>query len=302
MSTRLQGNSTEFTEITEVLDNYRDLAELDIQAILQEDSTIYEITYSDLNELYTLNDKYQVMIDYNMTNPLNYTQQDFDEVKMDFTVVMRSLILTVKSSLVYEYSTSQIGASNANNYTNFGFTYYFINNKWLNLGSQYEEIHEDIQDFVNASFALSGETMELPTIQLDTWTYHLYNNLSILSSVGRGSSFNYIANHRSHIDLPLVNLSLTHVTEYYDDYNMLLDKIDSIYTDFNNTLITLALAGVLMGFATQFDSLNFRRISLIVGIIILMLSVIYFTTALSTLLSLAMKEAEIITQNGFVFA
>lgn len=81
MSTRLQGNSTEFTEITEVLDNYRDLAELDIQAILQEDSTIYEITYSDLNELYTLNDKYQIMIDYNMTNPLNYTQQDFDELK-----------------------------------------------------------------------------------------------------------------------------------------------------------------------------------------------------------------------------
>lgn len=215
---------------------------------------------------------------------------------------MRSLILTVKSSLVYEYSTSKLGASNANNYTNFGFKYYFINNKWLNSGSQYEEIHDDIQDFVNASFAISGETIELPTIHLDTWTYHLYNNLSILSTVKQGSSFDYIANHRSHIDLPLVNLSLTRVTEYYDDYNMLLDKIDSIYTDFNNTLITLALAGVLMGFATQFDGLNLRRISLIVGIIILMLSVIYFTTALGTLLSLAAKEAEIITQNGFVFA
>jgi hypothetical protein len=241
------------------------------------------------------------MLSYNITHPNNYTQIDFDNVKIDFTVNMRSIIQAVSNSYVYGYSVHQLGASRANNYTNFGNVYYFINDQLINWEGVYEEIHSDIQDFVSASFVLSGDTYVLPRIRMNVWSYHLYNNLSILESVGNGESIEYIKDHVQHLSLPLVNLSLAQVLSYQEDYVKLLDKSDSVFVDLNNTIITLALAGVLMSFAISFDNMNFRRISLIVGVILLLLSIIYFQSALGTFLSIAENRVGIITQTEFVF-
>ena len=302
MSSWLQTESTRLLETTEVLDNFGSLADTDIQVILQEDSAKYETAYSNLNELYALNDKYQAMIDYNQTHPLNYTQQDFDEVKIDFTVKMRSVNFIVQSTSVYEYSVNQLGANVSNNYSNFGFDYYFINNQLVQHAGTYEEIHVDILDYVNASFVISGDSFELPKIHFEKWTYHLYNNLSILETIGPGKATEYIIHkHTDNFDLPLVNLSLAQLASYHDKYVILLDRVDAIYQDLNNTLITLALAGVLMGFAISFENITHRRISMIVGLVILFLSIFYFTSAFVTLLSLAAKEAGIIGAQGFVF-
>ncbi|TET32065.1 MAG: hypothetical protein E3J70_01265 [Candidatus Heimdallarchaeota archaeon] len=302
MSSWLQGESTRLMETSEALDNFGNLADADIQVILQEDSAKYETAYSNLNELYALNDKYQAMIDYNQTHPQNYTQQNFDEVKIDFTVKMRSVNFIVQSTSVYEYSVNKLGASVLNNYSNFGFDFYFINNQLVRFAGMYEEIHVDILDYVNASFVTSGDSFELPKIHFEKWTYHLYNNLSILESIGPRKASDYIIHkHTDNFELTLVNLSLAQLATYHDKYVLLLDKVDAIYQDLNNTLITLALAGVLMGFATSFENINYRRISMVVGLVILFLSIFYFTSAFSTLLTLAAKEAGIIGVQGFVF-
>lgn len=301
MSGWLQTESTRLTEATEVLDNFGTLADIDIQVILQEDSAKYETAYSYLNDLYSLNDQYHAMIDYNLTHPLNYTQLDFDEVKIDFTVKMRAVNFIVQSTSVYDYSVTQLGASVANNYRNFGFDFYFITNQWVSWAEPYEVLHTDIQDFVNASFVSSGDSLELPEIHLEQWTYHLYNNLSILESVGPSTSISYVTNHFDNGELGLVNLSLAQLSLYQEAYVLLLDKVDAVRQDLNNTLITLALAGVLMGFATSFENITFRRISLIVGMIILLLSIVYFTTAISTLISLPKNVAGIFHLSEFVF-
>ncbi|MHA1277295.1 MAG: hypothetical protein ACTSQI_17225 [Candidatus Helarchaeota archaeon] len=67
----------------------------------------------------------------------------------------------------------------------------------------------------------------------------------------------------------------------------------------NNTLIVLALAGVLVGFAASFENKNYRRISTVVGLIVLFLAIIYFLTAFCTLMSLSSQEAGIIGVNEF---
>ncbi len=170
MSSWLQSESTRLLETTEVLNNFGSLAADDIQVILQEDAAKYETAYSNLNELYTLNDKYRAMIDYNQTHPLNYTQQDFDEVKIDFTVKMRTVNFIVQSTSVYEYSVNQLGASVSNNYSNFGFEFYLINNQLIRYAGIYEMIHADILDYVNASFVTSGDSFELPKIYFEKWT------------------------------------------------------------------------------------------------------------------------------------
>ncbi len=302
MSSWLQGESTRLLETTEVIDNFGNLVDADIQVILQEDSAKYETAYSNLNELYALNDKYKAMIDYNQTHPLNYTQQDFDEVKIDFTVKMRSVNFIVQSTSVYDYGVNQLGASVLNNYSNFGFEFYFITNQLVKFAGEYEEIHAEILDYVNASFVISGDSLELPKIHFEKWTYHLYNNLSILGSIGPKRAYEYIINkHNDNFDLPLVNLSLAQLASYHDEYVLLLDKVDVTFQNLNNTLITLALAGVLMGFATSFENINLRRISMIVGLVILFLAIFYFTSSISTLVTLPAKEAGIIEVQGFVF-
>jgi hypothetical protein len=301
MSSWLQVESTKLLETSEILDNFGNLADTDIQIILGEDSAKYETAYSYLNELYFLNDKYSAMIEYNQTHPLNYTQLDFDEIKLDFTAKMRTVNAIVQSTSVYEYSAIQLGASVVNNYTYLGFDFFFITNQWVKWTGSYEEIHGDIRNYVNASFVSSGDPLDLPKIKFETWTYHLYNNLSVLEFVGPSKSISYINNHLETTGLNLVNLSLTQLTEYRDSYVILNEKVDTIYQDFNNTLITLALAGVLMGFATSFDSKNLRRISIIVGLIVLILALVYFISAFATLAHLSGNEAGIIGVNEFVF-
>ncbi|MHA1121935.1 MAG: hypothetical protein ACTSPC_03905, partial [Candidatus Heimdallarchaeota archaeon] len=302
MSSWLQGESTRLMETTEVLDNFGNLAVTDIQVILSEDSAKYETAYSNLNDLYALNDKYQAMIDYNITHPNNYTQQDFDEVKIDFTTKMRRVNYIVQSTSIYEYSVNHLGASLLNNYSNFGFEFYFITNQLVQYAGMHEEIHDEILDYVNASFVISGDSFELPKIHLETWTYHLYNNLSILGTIGPRKAYDYIIHqHADNFELPLVNLSLTQLASYHEGYVLLLDKVDSIFKDLNNTLITLALAAVLMGFATSFENINFRRVSMIVGLVILFMSIFYFTTSIATLTSIAANGARIIEATGFVF-
>ncbi|MHA1531993.1 MAG: hypothetical protein ACTSR6_08345, partial [Candidatus Heimdallarchaeota archaeon] len=77
---------------------------------------------------------------------------------------------------------------------------------------------------------------------------------------------------------------------------------DDITQDFNNILITLAMAGVLMGFATSFENDKFRKISLIVGLIVLFIAILYFSISLIDLVQLPAREAGMIKPNAFVFA
>lgn len=301
MSSWLHDVSTRYTETSEILNNFGDLAEADIQIILQEDSAKYETAYSYLNDLYFLNDQYLAMVEYNITHPFNYKQQDFDEVKIEFNLKMRVIISIVQSTSVYDYGVSQLGMDVANNYTYREFEYYLIINQWNEWDDPHEEIHDDIRDYVNTSFTLSGDSLEIPEIKFEKWTYHLYNNLSVLEFVSSSKSIGYISIYEGDIDLNLVNLSLAQISEYSDGYLSLSEKAAGIIQDFNNTLITLALSGVLLGFATSFENINYRRISLVVGLLVLLLAIIYFVTALGTLAHLADSEALIIRVNEFVF-
>ncbi len=302
MSGWIQKTTTRYTEASIVLDNFGDLAETDIQMILQDDSAKYEVAYSQISELYYLNDLYIEMIEYNLTHTNNFTQQDFDEIKIEFTLKMRSIISIVNSTFVYLYNSVQLEADATNNYTYSGFEFLFIINQWYTWSNYHTEIHPDIKDYVNASFILLGVPIDIPEIKLNVWSYHLYNNLSILAFFGAGKSINYITNNQENLDLSLVNLSLDQLKDYSDGYVLLNEKTNGLIQDFNNTLITLALSGVLMGFATSFDKLNYRRISLVVGLLVLLLAIFYFFSAFGTYIHMTQIEEAIIGVNEFVYA
>jgi len=300
--TMIRDESTRYSITADKLDNFGSLAEADIQIILEEDSVKYDTAYSYLNDLYSLNGHYMAMLEYNVTHPLNYTQQDFDEVKMEFTIKMRILISIVQSTSVYDYSVNEISADVTNNYTYLGYSYFFIINKWYYAGEPHEAIHSDIKNHVNTTFTLTGDTLELPEIKLENWAYCLYNNLSILESFDAASSIGYAETNLQIIDYNLVNLSLAQVFAYRDGYSALSERADDITQDFNNILITLAMAGVLMGFATSFENDKFRKISLVVGLIVLFIAIMYFSISLIDLVQLPAREAGMIKPNAFVFA
>ncbi len=291
MSTWVQNCSSRYSETVEILNNFADLAENDIQAILSEDGTKYGTAYTYLQDLYILNDQYQSMKQYNQTHPGNYTQQDFDDVAIEFTSKMRSLIFVVQSTWVYKYGVQQLNVDVANNYTYRGEEYFFIINKWYKTFSPYEEIDSDLKKYVNTSFFQSGDILELPEIKFDKWTYYLYNNLSILEFIGTNNAINFLNSHLGDINLILVNLSLSVTSDYINGYVYLSERTAGIIQDYNNTLITLALAGVLLGFSASFDNKKYRKITMILGLITLFLSIIYFISASGTLSSFADFEA-----------
>jgi hypothetical protein len=300
MSGWLQTDYQRYSEISNFLNEFGDLAESDIQTILQEDVTKYGTAYQYMNDLYILNDLFQTMELYNATHPFNYTQQDFDEVAMEFTSKLRLLIATVESTTVWEYSRDQLKATVANNYTYKGGDYFFIINKWYQTNEPHEDLDVLIKNYVNISFSQSGDAVELPEIRLDKWTYHLYNNLSILETLHISTSIGYFEMHSGDVSLTLVNLSLMEVAAISDGYYSLSGRAAGVIQDFNNTLITLALAGVLMGFSASFDNKNYRRITMIIGLILLVLSVVYFMSTFGTLSSMAYQEATLALAPDFV--
>ncbi|MHA1210981.1 MAG: hypothetical protein ACTSSH_00840, partial [Candidatus Heimdallarchaeota archaeon] len=66
MSSWLHDSATRYSETSEILDSFGDLAEADIQIILQEDAAKYETAYSCLTEIYFLNNQYEAMVEYNV--------------------------------------------------------------------------------------------------------------------------------------------------------------------------------------------------------------------------------------------
>ena len=298
-STWLQSSSGRFVQRAEVLANFGDLAEADIQIILQEDSSKYEAAYSYLMELYSLNDLYLSMVAYNATHPLNYTQQDFDEVQATFSITMHRVSTIIQSTSVYDYSVHQLGATVANNYTSGSSKYFFIINHWFEWGDPYPQLHADLRSYVNETFTAAGNPLDIPELKFEKWTYHLYNNLSMLGFFTVSKSIGYINNYKDSLGLSLVNLSLEKLSEYHDGYSNLLEKTDDINYDFNNTLLTLALASVLLGFTLSFDNRAYRKLSLIIGLVILLLSIVYLVSTLATLAHLSNYEAALYVPNEF---
>lgn len=297
----VQTKSTKYAETLENIENFVDLAEDDIEIILQEDSSRYEIAYSYLTDLYYLNDKYSTMIDYNITHPKNYTQFDFDELKNDFLLKLRAINNIVNKSVVHYYSTEIVNANAYNDYTYLGFQNLYITNLWDEYEDAYQTFHNDIKSFVAVEYASSSDPLVLPLINLETWSYHLNNNLSILEFVGHSVSIEYGQILVEDIGISLVNLSLSRLASYRDSYITLSEIIATTVHDFNNAIITLALAGVLMGFATSFDNIKLRYISMVIGLIILALAIFYFTSAFATFIDTNIREATIVTENEFIF-
>jgi hypothetical protein len=301
MSSTLLDESQRYSETADILDNMATIAEVDIQTILQEDITKYELTYSYLNDLNYLNEKYLSMIQYNQTYPASYSQQQFDEVKIECVLLIRNIISITNDSTAYEYSVDYLESNLANNFS-YGYSEnYLITNIWWEWLSDVSTIDEEIISYVETAFTLAADTLFIPIIDIETWTFHLYNDLSVLEDLQAVKLTDYIDGFAESMALTLDNLSLTYLAIYRDGYITLGEKMDTIITNFNNTLITLALSGVLMGFATSFDNLNYRRISLIIGVLIFLLAIIYFTSAIGTLVSMASNEAQIIGSRSFDF-
>jgi hypothetical protein len=300
MSGKVQRETKEFSEVADILDNFGNLAIEDIDLILQEDSIKYDESYSTYNELVLLNRQYFSMIEYNLTHPNNYTQKEFDAIKMDFSLNMRLIIDVVQSSIVYDYSTEKLGCNVANNYTYHNSKYFFIINQWNEWNNTEEILHPDILNYANSTFDSLGMSLDIPEIKFKKWAYHLDNNLSILQHISTSKSINYITHHSNAIDLDLVNLSLETLSDIKHGYISVIEKSDYILSDINNSIVTLALAGVLMGFAISFDNSIFRKISLFVGLAILILAIVYFVSAFSEFLQISEYLSTMIKPNDFV--
>ncbi len=278
----VQKSKIEYTRASEEFNNLLNYVEFDIQSILQDDGTKYGTSYSYLQDLYILSNLYTQMEEYNITNPGNYTQQDFDEIEMEFASTLRQLIFVIQSTWVYQYVTNVLGANVENNYTYRAQKYFLIWNKW---DSSSEPIHANIKDYVNSSFTLAGDTVELPEIKWQQWTENLYGNLSILEFTGYQNGISYGRTIKE--DLNLVNLSLNDLGFIINQYSALSEKASQIVGDFNNTLITIATSAVILAFAVSFDNKKHVRLTLLIGIIVLFLSIIYLISATSTFYSLS---------------
>ncbi|NHJ85791.1 MAG: hypothetical protein FK734_10035 [Asgard group archaeon] len=301
MSSSLLDESKRFTETADFFDNMATIADNDIQTILQEDNTKYDVTFSYLSDMYYLNNKYYSMLEYNTTHPATYSQLQFDEVKMEFVLLIQSIISIVNDSTAFKFSTMYLDANLANNFSYFGFENYLITNVWFEWVSDVGTINPEIISYIENAFAIAIKPLYIPIINIEKWTYHLYNDLSALDDLQATKLLDYIEGYSEDLSLTLENLSLTYIAVYRDGYISLAEKMDTIITNLNNTIITLALAGVLMGFATSFDNINFRRVSLIVGILIFVLAMIYFMSAIGTLIAMPANEAALIGSRSFTF-
>ena len=83
VSSGVQDDADRFTQIADKYNKLVDLADEDVQEILQEDIIKHEAAFSLLQDVYALNDQYKKMKEYNVSHPGAYVQQDFDEISIE---------------------------------------------------------------------------------------------------------------------------------------------------------------------------------------------------------------------------
>ncbi|TFF88405.1 MAG: hypothetical protein EU549_03115, partial [Promethearchaeota archaeon] len=210
VSSGVQIDAADFAETSQKYDSLVDLADTDVQAVLQEDSIKHEAAFSLLQEVYVLNDKYKEMKAYNTSNPGTYTQQDFDEVSMEVVSKIRLMIELVYNTNLHFYCRTELNATVENDYR-YMKQYLFINNKWHENYSYYETLDVDLKAYVQSDFDGTGDTCEIPEIKFDVWTHYLYHNLSILEVIyPEANMLNYLKVIYD-IDIDLRNVSITYL-------------------------------------------------------------------------------------------
>ncbi|MHA1268428.1 MAG: hypothetical protein ACTSPY_01455 [Candidatus Helarchaeota archaeon] len=301
ISSGVQMDADRFSEISQQFSNYIDLANDDIQAIIQEDSTNHEAAYSLLQDVYTLNNQYKEMKAYNQTNPGTYTQLDLDEISMEVISKVRLMIELVYNTSVHWYCRTILNATVENDYR-FMKQYFFINNRWHGNYSYYETFDTDLKSYMQTDFDNTGDTYEIPEINFEVWTNYLYKNLSVIGVVFPAAvSLDYLDGDSYIRNIDLTNVSIVYILEAIEGYSELNQDASNIISDFNNTLITLATSAVILGFAISFSNKKYQNFLLIVGLITLFLGIIYLITASSNILSYRTTQLNILTEPEFVF-
>jgi hypothetical protein len=290
----IQEATVRYSDAIEDLSTMANYIESDIQNLLQDDGVKLDTAYGYLQDLYVLNDLYDSMEDYNILHPDNYTQQDFDAVLMEFEAMLRQLIINVQGTWVYQYITNDLGATYYNNYTYRGHDYFIIRNNWYSTS---EPIHPDIKDYINASFTLSGDPVQLLEIDMKAWIENLYSNISILQFTPYQTGVNYVGSPGFPVQTT-VNKSLFDVTALTSRYVILNAKIGEIINYLDNTLITLATSAVLLGFSVSFSKKKYRMLMFVIGIVVFLLSVVYLFSTLSQYNGILESEALYITFYG----
>ncbi|TFF95746.1 MAG: hypothetical protein EU547_07200 [Promethearchaeota archaeon] len=277
-ASKVQSDSAAFAETSQKYDNLVDLAVEDIQGILQEDSIKHEEAYSLLQDVYSLNDQYKSMKEYNQTNPGAYSQQDFDEISMEVVSKVRLMIELVYNTSIHYYGRTEYNATVENDYSCYEKQSLFITNKWHENYSYYETLDVELKAYVQTDFDSTNDTYEIPEINFDVWTHFLYHNLSTLEVIyPTASSLQYL-NIVHDINIDLANVSIIYLKRASDSYFILNQQTSNIVMDFNNNLVTFATAAVVLGFAISFGK-KYRNLLIVVGIITMVLGFVYFISA-----------------------
>ncbi len=276
-----QGTANSYATKSQKFDNLAVLYETDVQAVLQEDSMLHELAYSYLNELYYINYQVAQLRIYNNTYE-NVSQAEFDTLVMEFVGKMNLMNDLVEESYAYSYVFSYLSAMVENNFTYRGETYYLIHNRWYEDWGLFDQLIMD---------ELSLEPFpKILSIDLPVWTGELYNNLSILQYAGcMHNAYNFIE-----IEMPevkIVNLSYSKVLSHIEAYDRLEDMSLQTSEILTTALIAFALSAVILGYVVSIVDKRYRKISLLVGIVIAILSLFVFISGVINLVQTDRNEA-----------
>ncbi|MHA1230650.1 MAG: hypothetical protein ACTSRP_12095 [Candidatus Helarchaeota archaeon] len=300
IGSNVQMDADRFSETARQFNNYIDLANNDIQAILQEDSIKHKAAFSLLQDVYALNNQYKEMKAYNQTNPGTYTQLDLDEISMEVISKVRLMIELVYNTRVHWYCRTILNATVENNYY-YMKQYFFIKNKWNENYSYYETFDADLKSYMQNDFDNTSDTYEIPEINFEVWTNYLYQNLSTIGVVFPAAlSLGYLEGASYINDIDLTNVSITYIIAANEGYSELNQDASNVISDFNNTLITLATSAVILGFAISFTNKKYQNFLLIVGLITLFLGLIYLTTACFNILAYRTAQLNVLTEPEFI--
>ena len=285
LTINIQSKVNFYNDQSEKFSNIAILAENDISQTLGHDSTYFQTAYNLYIELLALNAQIKALKQYNETH-FNVTQEEIDRLALEFALKMEQMTYTVYSTYVYTYTNQWLHTNATNNYTYLGTEYHYITNFWVKDPDLFDI---DVKQWVTTWFSGSSVPPELPVINYESWEFDLYYNLSILSCVGAHKAIEYI--EVTDMELKIVNLSLFFVIKYDDGYSFLADSTTQTGELLSTVLIAFAIAAVILGFSGAMEKKKYRKINLMIGIVLVILSLVFFFIAVLNILEIPRNEA-----------
>ena len=281
MLSDLQTNAAEGKTKAEKYGNLLSAIEVDMEAVLDLDYSLQQLSVLYLQEFILLNETIGAMYNYNLSPTVNISQAEIDMVAIQAALKIKQINALINQTIAYQYGTMTLYMGPANNYSIWvgmdSIDYFFIDDVYRTLKP---DLSADLLYWIDQIYNTTEYDPEILQIKLINWETYMYNDTNVVNTHGKfASDYAYV------MQMAGLYVDLNYDT-YYDIYSTEEEyiQIANVYEQaaeiMTTSFILLAISAVIIAFAVSIVGRKYIWVTIVIGILVTGISIYMYTQGL----------------------